>query len=114
MGSELVTFRIEVLLSLQRALWEIVTPALRAVAVQAAYPRIVVRFVYEEQVPESAELPDEAGTHVCADFLPPVTVETVIVVQHVGVPLLLGPGEEWVFMRREPLVELPLPPRGAR
>lgn len=38
-------FRIEVLLSFQRALWDLVTPGLRAVAVRPTYPRIEARFM---------------------------------------------------------------------
>lgn len=110
MSADLASFRVEVLLSLQRALWGMVTPALRGVAVQIDYPRIVIRFVYATQVPDAAEISDDVEAYVSADFLPPVSVESTTVVQDVGIPLQLEAGEEWVFLRREPLIELPLPP----
>lgn len=39
------SFHGEVLLSFQRALWDMVTPSLRAVAVRSAYPLIEARFI---------------------------------------------------------------------
>ena len=47
MGVDPAEHRNDVLLSFQRALWDMVTPNLRAVAVTPSYPTIRPRFLYE-------------------------------------------------------------------
>lgn len=68
-------FRTLVLLSLQRALWGMVTPDLVAVAVGWSSRRIHARFVYESAItPQIAEIVREVETSVLADF--PAETET--------------------------------------
>lgn len=94
-------FRIEVLLSFQRALWDLVTPGLRAVAVRPTYPRIEARFMYESVGQEERLLAAEVGAYVVADFAPPVDVRFDAVVLPSSESRELSEGEEWVYRRRE-------------
>ena len=94
-------FRISVLLSLQRALWDIVTPDLRGVAVTPSSPIIRARFIYEAVNPDLLELVSEAETTVYADFLPPINVQFVGVSEPLPARRLLEAGEEWFYLRRE-------------
>lgn len=101
MTTDPAAFRIEVLLSFQRALWDLVTPVLRAVAVRPDYPLIAARLMYETVGDEERELAAEAEAYVVADFLPPVDVRFAAVAVPVGVNRELAAGEEWVYRRRE-------------
>lgn len=96
-------FRVQVLLSMQRALWDMVTPTLRGVAVSVDYPSVKGRLLYEN-VPTSEELEinAEVETYVIADFDESVrvTFRAECVPQHEPRDLLQG--EEWVYLRREP------------
>jgi hypothetical protein len=93
--------RIEVLLSFQRALWDMVTPGLRGVAVTPAFPVIRARFLYAALDDDEDQIVAEVETYVVADFVPPVDVqfEAVAVPTHKTRDLL--PGEEWVYLRQE-------------
>ena len=96
--------RVEVLLSMQRALWEQVTPNLRGVtiALRAEDPgqRVDARLLYEAAVGETErECASLAETHCIADMTPDVAV-AFAVVEHASLDLL--PGEEWVYLRHEP------------
>lgn len=71
-GNDPTSFRMQVQLSLQRALWDIVTPSLRGVVARAAYPYIQARFLYEQVSMEERDLVSEVEVLVVADFLPPV------------------------------------------
>ncbi|TDW79353.1 hypothetical protein [Kribbella sp. VKM Ac-2566] len=101
MTTDSAAFRIEVLLSFQRALWDLVTPGLRAVAVSPTYPLIEARFIYEAVGDDERLLAAEAEAYVVADFAPPVDVrfEAVVVPGFQSRELLAG--EEWVYRRRE-------------
>ena len=67
-------FRIEVLLSFQRAVWDLVTPNLRAVAARSTSPLIEARFMYVLVGQEERLLVSEVGAYVAADFVPPVDI----------------------------------------
>ncbi len=95
------TFRIEVLLSLQRALWDLVTPGLRAVAVRPSYPMVEARLIYETVRDEERELAAEVEPYVVADFLSPVDVRFAAVEVPLGGQRELETGEERVYRHRE-------------
>lgn len=95
-------FRVEVLLSIQRALLDLVTPRLRGVAIRLTFPMIEARFIYESVGDEEREFAAEVGTNVIADFLPPVDISFEAVAIPTGVDRILEPGEEWVYRRWEP------------
>jgi hypothetical protein len=94
-------FRVEVLLSFQRALWDMVTPSLRGVAVRPASPVIQARFLYEQVSHEDREIVSEVEAYVAADFLPPVTVESAAIALPLEFSRELQEGEAWVYLRRE-------------
>jgi hypothetical protein len=101
MTSETSAFRIEVLLSVQRALWDMVTPSLRGVAVKPAGPLIEARLIYESVTEEERMIAAEVEAYVVADFTPPVDVSFDAVAVSISAPRELEPGEEWVYLRRE-------------
>ena len=90
-------FHREVLLTFQRALWDLVTPNLRAVTVRIEYPTIFARFIYEGVDEDERMIASEAEAYVVADFVPPVDVSF----DAVAGPRELLPGEHWIFRRRE-------------
>ncbi|WP_104105350.1 hypothetical protein [Nocardioides sp. 616] len=94
-------FRTEVLLSFQRALWDMVTPSLRAVAVSPVFPLIEARFMYEAVSEEERMIVAEVEAYVVADFLPPVDVRFKAVTVPIGSPRELASDEEWVYRRLE-------------
>ncbi|HEY3556064.1 MAG TPA: hypothetical protein VGL05_01300 [Kribbella sp.] len=95
------SFRIDVLLSFQRGLWDLVTPTLRAVAVSPTYPLIEARFIYEALSGDERLIAAEAEAYVVADFSPPVDVRFEAVALPPDQPRELLSGEEWVYRRRE-------------
>ena len=95
------SFRIEVLLSFQRALWDMVTPSLRGVAVRPIHPMIEARFIYESVGDEERIIASEVEAYVVADFLDPVDVRISAVPVPSDVPRELLQAEEWVYLRRE-------------
>lgn len=102
MSTEPAAFRVEVLLSFQRALWDMVTPALRGVAVRYySYPTILGRFVYETLGGDETMLVAEVETYVLADLAPQVDVRCIAVAVPSSAHRDLAPGEEWVYLRRE-------------
>jgi hypothetical protein len=101
MSTEPAAFRVEVLLSFQRALWDMVTPALRGVAVRYSYPTILARFIYETLGGDETMLVAEVETYVLADFAPLVDVRCIAVAVPPSAHRDLAPGEEWVYLRRE-------------
>ncbi|WP_370246879.1 hypothetical protein [Nocardioides sp.] len=101
MTTDPAAFRTEVLLSLQRALWDLVTPELRAVAVRPSYPLIEARLLYEAVGDEERQLAVEVESYVVADFLPPVDVRFTAVDIPPSAQRELEAGEEWVYRRRE-------------
>jgi hypothetical protein len=103
-----VDLRASVLLAAQRALWDLVTPNLRGVAVLVTPSRVVARFVFEDNPSElDEENVSEAETELMADV--PFGVEVMAVAEASPPPRqrVLRPGEEWVYLRQE----RGLPPR---
>lgn len=94
-------FRTEVLLAFQRALWDLVTPPLRAIAVRSTYPLIEARFIYESVGEDERQIVAEVESYVLADFLPPVDVRFCAVELAADNERLLDAGEEWAYRRRE-------------
>ncbi|WP_327636080.1 hypothetical protein OHB24_39570 [Kribbella sp. NBC_00482] len=101
MTPDFAAFRIDVLLSSQRALWDLVTPKLRAVAVRPTYPRIEARFMYESVGQVEHLLVSEVGAYVVADFVSPVDIRFDAVAVPASQSRELLAGEEWVYRRRE-------------
>lgn len=95
-------FRLKVLWSLQRGLWDEVTPNLRGVAVSPTYPLIEATFIYEILGDEEREIVAEVETLVYADFSPPVNAKFTAVMLPMSERRTLGPVEEWVYLRKEP------------
>jgi hypothetical protein len=97
--------RIEALLSIQRALWEKVTPDLRAVAMlidgDAASGHVSARFLYEGAAGEvQRECVSIAEAEFAADFSQAISTDFVAV-EDVA-ERKLASGEEWVYLRWEP------------
>lgn len=91
----------EVLLSFQRALWDMVTPSLRAIAMRIESPTIHARFMYEDVSLRELEIVSEVEAYVAADFCPPVEPAFRAVPIPIGVPRILAQGESWVYRRAE-------------
>jgi hypothetical protein len=96
-------FRVSVLLSLQRALWDLVGPNLRGVAATFDYPVVTARFLFEND-PTEEDLEDVslAETHTIADFPEDVSVDFAPVWAPSSESRDLLPGEGWVYLRKEP------------
>lgn len=102
MTLDTVSLRVRVLLSAQRALWKVPTPALRAVAVAWDGQWLRPRFVYDAPPSENEqELVNLFGTEHVADFVSHMVDERHEVLPWPQ-PLDLGTGEEWVYLRHEP------------
>ena len=96
-----LAFSIQVKLSIQRAMWDCVTPGLRGVAVKLSFSLISARFIYEDLGDEELEMVGLVGSYVAAAFLPPVEVDsTGIEIRGPG-ERLLEPDEFWVYLRYE-------------
>jgi hypothetical protein len=94
--------RLRVLLSAGRALWEVPTPALRAVAVAWDEQWLRPRFVYDSEPTETErELVSLFGTCHVADFASHRVDERIDVLPCPH-PVDLNPGEEWLYLRYEP------------
>lgn len=93
--------RVSLLLSIQRALWDVVTPDLRGVALRVS-PFARVRFIFDAE-PDDQDLENvsEAETGILADFGEDVHVSAVAVCVAPPQPRLLEQGEEWVYLRQE-------------
>ncbi len=94
---------VQVLLSMQRALWEQVTADLRGVAVSwegsESGGSVNARFLYEGDVGDlQRECVSLAETHCIADFSPAVSVAFQPVAR---AERDLRPKEEWVYLRWE-------------
>jgi hypothetical protein len=101
---ESLDLRTRALISIQRSLWDLVTPNLRAVAlaVDRDAPKISARFMFAEG-PSGEDVLDtsEAETYTMADFGPTMSVEFVAVQCPTATPREVLPGEEWVYLRKE-------------
>lgn len=96
-------------LSLQRALWDVVTTTLRGVAVRHGYPVFRASFLYEAVGEEERETVAFVAARVAADFVPPVEVEFSTVALAPGKIRSLDPGERWFYLRCEEDVLAPAP-----
>ena len=93
------------LLSMQRALWGMVTPGLRGVAVRWANNFIGARFYYEREIDEETwGIVREVETYVYADFDEHLVAEFTAEFVPVDVRLESRPGEWWAYLRKEPFV----------
>lgn len=102
MSGSTMGFRERALLSMQRALWDMVTPELRGVAMSWGESRINARFVYDLQGTEPvAELVHEIETQVLADFDEELVTEFRIQAIPQSCPRSRADGEWWVYLRRE-------------
>ena len=99
-----MSFRISVLLSIQRALWGMVTPDLVAVAVGWETGEIHARFVYQAPIaPDRPEIVSEVETYVLADFTPEVRTEFEVEPEFGDNARTFAPGEAWwAYVRRSP------------
>jgi hypothetical protein len=94
--------RIESILSINRALWEKVTPNVRGVAFSHVDNIILIRVFFDGEPSENdVERMLCAETEVMADFLPEVQVKVNITNLPVPEILFLCKGEEWVYLRCE-------------
>ncbi|MEV0952961.1 hypothetical protein [Promicromonospora sp. NPDC050249] len=95
--------RTSVLLSLQSALWDAVTPGLRGVAVRFGEARIEGRMIYDH-VPGPTDHEDCSlvETYVIADFPQDVAVSLDAVAVVPPEPRLLLAEGVWVYLRKEP------------
>jgi hypothetical protein len=94
--------RVSALLSMQRALWNLVTPNLRGVAVRTTPVRVEGRFLLEnEPTDEDVENMSEAETAVMADVRSGVAVSFGATWVSNSSPRDLETDEEWVYLRKE-------------
>lgn len=100
---ERLDFRLRVLLSIQRALWQMVTPQLRAIAISTKAPqKLRARFLYDiAPGPLEREIVSETQAYVIADFDENLDTSFMPEYHPAPRPLELGPEEEWVYLRRE-------------
>jgi hypothetical protein len=106
--SEELNFRAQVLLSVQRALWDLVTPKLRGVAIKISKPdrSIDARFLYARDLTLALdEIVSEAEAYVAADFDETVKIRFSAQYLPIGNSRDLEAGEEWVYRRREEEIE---------
>jgi hypothetical protein len=97
-----VDLRVSALLSMQRALWDIVTPGLRGVAVRVGEGEIVARFLFEhEPGDDDREDVSLAESTAAADFLEDFRVSFDANWLPTPAPRALVDGEEWVYLRKE-------------
>lgn len=95
-------FRVSVLLAMQRALWDVVTPNLRGVAVRIAPGHVEARFLLEnEPTDEDLEGMSEAETAMMADVRHDVAVSFTASWVPNSLARDLEPSEEWVYLRKE-------------
>jgi hypothetical protein len=94
--------RIDVLLSLQRALLGMVTPDLRAVEVEIEGRDVRGRFMYDGAITdEHRELVDEVETLLIADMEDDVNARLEAVAVPSPAPVALVPGTAYCYLRRE-------------
>jgi predicted anti-sigma-YlaC factor YlaD len=98
-----VPLRVSFLLSVQRALWERVSPGLRGVAVTVSSTAVSGRMIFDH-VPTDDDVEDCSlvETHIIADMMPEITVTLAPVGIEPPAPRDLFSGEEWVYLRKEP------------
>ncbi|WP_405064423.1 hypothetical protein OG474_22965 [Kribbella sp. NBC_01505] len=101
--AELMSVRAGILLSFQRALWDMVTPSLRAVVVRPEGPVIRARFVYDLVPTEyEREIVSEVETYVISDFDASFDVHFEAEYLPMEIVRVAAPDEWWVYRRLEP------------
>ncbi len=94
--------RVDVLLSMQRALWEIPTPELRGVVVGERAGAVAADFLYDGGVTDDQrELVSLAETYFLADCLPEVVVRFTAISCPVPERLDVRGLDAWVYLRWE-------------
>jgi hypothetical protein len=94
--------RAEVLLSLQRALWDAVTPALRGVSVGWSNGTIEATFVYDCPITDDiTELVAIVETEVLADFPPGISTQFELVHMPRSEDRREAAREWWAYLRHE-------------
>ncbi|MBO0607993.1 hypothetical protein [Myceligenerans salitolerans] len=103
--------RTTVLLSLQQALWDTVTPGLRGVTVRLGGSGIEGRMIYDHE-PDATDREDCSlvETFVVADVPDDVEVRLKAVAVVLPEEWTLLDGEEWVYLRKEPAPPQPWHP----
>lgn len=95
-------FRTQALLSMNRALWDLVTADLRGVALRASGEMIACRMLYASPIDdEHREIAAEVETYAVADFPASVQIEVIPVCVLPPERRELEQGEEWLFLRKE-------------
>ncbi|MGI8665832.1 MAG: hypothetical protein ACR2N4_07365 [Jatrophihabitans sp.] len=91
------------LLSSSRALWDVVTPDLRGVALSTGNRLVRSRFVYTDQIdPLRQELMSDAEGELAADLPWNTMTDFSSEVRPPGRSRELTDGEVWAYLRREP------------
>lgn len=94
--------RVSVLLSMQRALWDVVTPGLRGVSVAHQDGGIAARFLFDhEPTDDDREDVSLAETSLFTDFPDGFDVTFSAARVPVAEQRALLDGEYWVFLRKE-------------
>lgn len=94
---------LEVLASMSRAMWEVPTPPLRAVALDITRSGVRGRFLYAEPPTEDEiELVSLCETYFIADFPLQFGVAFDVVFLPIHQQRTLRRGERWIYLRREP------------
>lgn len=94
------SLRVETLLSLQRALWNMVTPDLRGVAVSWRDSEVRVRFLYNERTEIQDEIVGDVETYLLADLSAESRTHFHVEVSS-SPDRPLSPDETWAYLRRE-------------
>ncbi|WP_394937626.1 hypothetical protein [Psychromicrobium sp. YIM B11713] len=102
MNEEIKEFRISVLLFMQRALLDAVTPGLRGVSVGIGLKKITALFIYEATPTlDELELISFSETQIVADFDESVSISFDIKVIPASKDRIISIGNEWVYLRHE-------------
>ena len=101
-GYSELEFRAQVLLSIQRALWDMVTPDLRGVSVSWGNHAVRMRFLYDRPVTaDMREIVREVETYVLADFDEGLTTDVTAEFAAPNEVRHLRDRQWWAYLRRE-------------
>lgn len=96
-----IDFRTQVLLSMQRALWDMVTPELRGVAVGWGDGSVSATFLFDGPIDAGArEIVREVETYFLADF-ESITTRFEAIEHPTPMPRELDDLQWWAYLRRE-------------
>lgn len=108
MNTRELPLRLQVLINLSRALWEVPTPELRFIALEIEDRRVNGRFGYDKPIDDEIfDLVSSAAGYLDADFPASDDVHVHFTAEHVPrtEPRTLRDGEEWYYLRYEPPVD---------